>query len=391
MLSRRTDWDLSGSAFVRRLEALRALGRPLLDLTESNPTRCGLLWDEEELRRAIGAPGLSGYDPSPRGLPEARRAVAGYLAARGAAVEPDRIFLTASTSEAYGLLLKLLCDPGDEVLAPVPAYPLLDLLTGLEAVSLVRWPWRYAAGWHLDRAALEAAIGPRARAVVVVSPANPTGAVLSVGDLAWLDDLCARRGLALLGDEVFADAALAPAPSVAGARSCLAFHLSGLSKVCGLPQLKVAWLAAAGPERLVGPALERLEVAADAYLSVAGPAQRAVPRLLAGRESFLGPLRARLARNRERLAGACRGTLATPLAGGGGWSAVLRVGEARDDEVLALAVLEDGAVVHPGFLHDFDRPGHLVISLLPEPAVFDEGLSRLLRHLRVGPGGGSVL
>ncbi len=384
MFSRRAGWDLRANALAGRLEAARASGRPLLDLSESNPTRCGLAWDAAELGALLADPRAATYDPTPRGLPEAREAVAAYLEARGAPVPAERVLLTASTSEAYALLLKLLCDPGDEVLVPAPSYPLLDLLAGLESAALVRYPLRYDGEWHLDRAALEAAAGPRARALVAVSPANPTGAVLAAEDLAFLERLCQERGIALLGDEVFADSALVPAPSVASARGCLAFHLSGLSKVCGLPQLKLGWIAAAGPEPLVGAALERLEVIADAWLSVSGPAQLALPKLLARRDAFLARLLPRLAANRQALDRAASGGAPfTLLRGGGGWSAVLRLGETVDEEALCLALLDDGVVVQPGFFFDFERSGHLVVSLLPEPAVFARGLARVARRVRL--------
>jgi aspartate/methionine/tyrosine aminotransferase len=384
MLSRRTTWNLSANALAGRLEAARASGAPLLDLTEANPTRAGLGWPEERLRAALTRPGLAGYRPDPLGDPAGRREVSAYLTARGCPAPPERILLTASTSEAYGLLLKLLCDPGDEILAPAPAYPLLDLLAGLESVSLRRYPLRYDGTWTIDLPALEAGIGPRTRAVVMVSPSNPTGAVHSEEELARVDALCAGRGLALLSDEVFADSAPALTPGVLGSpRRSLAFHLSGLSKVCGLPQLKVGWLAASGPEPLLWQALERLEVIADAYLSLAGPSQAALQELLPAREAFLGPLRRRLTENRAALLGpAAAGGALTPLRSAGGWTAVLRVGETLDEEEFCLRLLEEDRVaVQPGFFYDFERPGYLVVSLLPPPEVFTEGVARIARRL----------
>jgi alanine-synthesizing transaminase len=383
-LSSRTAWDLSANALAARVDALRASGRPHLDLAESNPTRVGLAWDPAELAAVLADRRVATYEPTPAGLPEAREAVAEYLAARGAPVDAGRILLTASTSEAYALLFKLLCDPGDEVLVPAPAYPLLDLLADLEAVRLVRYPLRDEGGWHLDLAALEAAIGPRTRAVIVVSPSNPTGSVHDAAELAALDRLCAANDLALLGDEVFADTAIGRCPSVvAGRREALAFHLAGLSKICGLPQLKAAWIAAAGPEARVGPALARLEVVADAYLSVSGPAQLALAPLLARRERFLAPLRARLAANRATLAG-LRDAPVSALPSAGGWTAVLRTGQTVDEEALCLALLADGAVVQPGFFYDFERQGHLVVSLLPPPHAFAQGIGRVIARCARG-------
>jgi len=250
-------------------------------------------------------------------------------------------------------------------------------------VRLVRYPLRYDGTWSIDLPALRAAVGPRTRAVVVVSPSNPVGAVLSGDELAALDGLCAEHDLALVCDEVFAETATEPFASALDAREGLAFHLSGLSKVCGLPQVKVAWVAAAGPTARVAPALARLEVIADAYLSVSGAAQQALPPLLAARESFLGPLRVRLAQNGEALARVLDPPFSVPRRAGG-WSAVLMVGQRWDEEALALALLEQGVVVQPGFFFDFDRPGHLVLSLLPDPGVFTQGLSQVTDLIRSG-------
>ena len=382
-LSRRTGWDLAADPLSARVESLRLRGQPLLDLTESNPTRCGLSWPPEQLKGALAPAEVARYDPSPRGPAAARVAVCEYLAGRGATVAPEHVVLTASTSEGYAMLLKLLCDPGDEVLVGAPGYPLLDVLCDLECVRAVRYPLRHDGTWHVDLPALRAAVTGRTRAVVVVSPSNPTGATLDRQELAWLEALCAERGLALVGDEVFADCAEAPPASVATLRGCLAFHLAGLSKTCGLPQVKAAWIAAAGPAAEVERALARLEMIADAALSVSGPAQLALPGLLAARERFLGPLRRRLAANRGALTRAV-GTDApfNPLRGGGSWSAVLRVGELVDEQATCLELLERGVLVQPGYYYDFERPGHLVVSLLPEPEVFERGISCVARWLR---------
>jgi aspartate/methionine/tyrosine aminotransferase len=382
MFSRRTGWDQKANAFADRLAAALESGEPLCDLTQSNPTRAGLGWPEDRLLAAFQKPGLSSYRPDPRGDLAARRAVADYLLARGCPTSEERILLTASTSEAYALLLKLLCDPGDEVLVPAPSYPLLDLVAGLESVGLRRYPLRYDGSWHLDVWALEAAIGPRTRALVVVSPHNPTGAVLAEEDYVRLDEVCAKRDLALVSDEVFADSAPSRVAGVLGPRLGLAFHLSGLSKVCGLPQLKVAWLAAAGKSERVDPALERLATIADTYLSVAGPSQAALLELLPAREAFQGPLRRRLGQNRATLFALKEGGSFTALRSGGGWVAVLRVGETLDEEELCLSLLEEDRVaVQPGFFYDFERPGYLVVSLLAPPEAFTEGLRRLARGL----------
>lgn len=381
-LSRRTAWDLAADPLSARVEALRAQGRPFIDLTDSNPTRCGLAWDPAQLRALLAPSEVARYEPGPRGLLAARVAVSQYLAGRGAPVAPERIVLAASTSEAYGVLLKLLCDPGDEVLVAAPGYPLLDVLCDLECVRPVRYPLRYDGTWHLDRYALRAAVTSRTRAVVVVSPSNPTGAVLDAGELAAVEDLCADHGLALLGDEVFADAAADAPRSVATLRRCLAFQLAGLSKTCGLPQVKAAWIAAAGPPGEVERSLERIDMITDATLSVSSPAQLALPGLLAARESFLAPLRRRLAANRAVLGDTVgEGAPFGVLGGAGGWSAVVRVGQAVDEQAICLELLDAGVLVQPGYYYDFERPGHLVVSLLPEPDAFRRGIARVVDRL----------
>jgi aspartate/methionine/tyrosine aminotransferase len=385
VLSHRTAWGLAGNALADRLEAARAGARELLDLAETSPARAGLGWPAGELGALLADDRVATLEPSPRGLPEARAAVASYLSARGARGDPDRLVLTASTSEAFGWLFQLLCDPGDEVLAPAPAYPLLELLADLSGVRLVRYPLRHDGQWRVDLGALSASVTDRTRAVVVVSPANPTGAVLAQGEVRALDLLCAARGLALVGDEVFADTLPGGCASVLSATESLAFHLAGLSKTCGLPQVKAGWIAVGGPARLAEAALARLEVIADTALSVSATAQLALPRLLARREAFLGPLRARLAENRAILTEVLGGGPATPRPGPGGWAAVLQVGELADEEALCLTLLEEDAVaLQPGFFYDFEQPGHLVVSLLPRPATFREGLSRLAARLAVG-------
>lgn len=381
--SRRGSWDVLPGRVAARVEALRRAGAPLIDLSASNPTRCGLAWPPAALAAALAPASVSRYDPDPRGLAGARAAVAAYLAARGAAVDPEAVVLTASTSEAYALLLKLLCDPGDEVLVPAPGYPLHEVLARLEGVRLARYPLRYDGTWHLDLPALRAAVTGRTRAVITVSPSNPAGAILSRAELSEVEALCAARGLALVGDEVFADTA-PDAPSVATVRRCLAFQLAGLSKTCGLPQLKAAWIAVAGPRAEVGAALERLEMIADAFLSISAPAQLALGRLLPDRERFLAPLRARLAGNEAAL----RRAAAAPapfdvLRRDGGWSAVLRIGQARDEEAVCLRLLDDGVLVQPGFFYDFERSGHLVVSLLPRPEELERGIGIVARALRV--------
>jgi len=386
MLSDRTRFDLRPNRLAARLAERRAGGAPFIDLTQSNPTRAGLAAARDLLAPLADAAALR-YDPLPFGLPEARAAVARDFAGRGYPLEPERVLLHASTSEAYGFLFKLLCDPGDEVLVPRPGYPLFDFLAGLESVRVRSYALAWDGEWHLDVAAVAAALGPRTRAIVAVSPGNPTGAYLKCSELSRLEALCAARGVALVADEVFADFPLREderrAASVARDSPALAFALGGLSKSCGLPQLKLAWMAVVGPEALRREALARLEVVADSYLPVSTPVQVAAPALLARKSELQAPIRARVAANLAALRQALgTGSPATLLEPEGGWSAVLRVPATCSEEERALRLLDEkNVLVHPGYFFDFPSEAYLVLSLLPPPTEFGEGVARVLADI----------
>lgn len=386
MFSARLPLGSSPNPLSRALDRLQAGEIPYLDLTESNPTRVGLEYPPDLLEPLADARGLV-YRPAPLGLPAAREAVAGEFARRGVAVPPERIALTASSSEAYGLLFKLLCDPGDRVLVPVPSYPLFEHLTRLEGVEADAYGLRHDGAWELDLAGLRAAVTPRTRAVLVVSPNNPTGSILARRELEGVAALCAERSLALIGDEVFADYLLCPRPggvsSVMEQDRALAFSLGGLSKSVGLPQLKLGWIGVGGPADLVGPAREGLEFLGDSYLSVATPVQLAAPALLARGAAIREQIQRRTRENLARLKGAVAAHPACRLLSPeGGWCAVLQVPAVRSEEAMALELLEQERIlVHPGYFYDFPREGFLVLSLLPAEAAFAEALPRLLARV----------
>lgn len=386
MFSTRTRWDLEPNPLARLLAQRHAEGARVLDLTETNPTRVGLVAPDGVLA-LLANPAARAYEPSPLGALEARAAVAADFTRRGVPLAPERVLLTASTSEAYGFVFKLLCDPGDDVLVPAPGYPLFEFLAGLEGVSARAYPLAHDGEWQLDVDAVRRSVGPRTRAVVVVSPGNPTGAYLKDDERRGLEALAAERGLALVSDEVFADFALRPAsaarPTLAHDAQALCFTLGGLSKSCGLPQLKLAWTAVTGPAPARDEALSRLEVVSDTYLSVSTPIQLAAASLLARQDELRAPILARLRDNLARLRAAIPSrSTATLLEPEGGWSAVLRVPSTRSDEDLSLRLLrERGVLVHPGEFYRFPFGAFLVLSLLVSPAVFEEGVERILEDL----------
>jgi alanine-synthesizing transaminase len=392
--SSRLGWDQPENALAVLERARRSGGGGgLLDLTESNPTRVGLPDLGPGIRAALaaGAASLGVYAPAPAGSPAARAAVAAELAAAGARVPCERVLLTASSSESYSFLFKLLCDPGDAVLVPEPSYPLFEYLARLEGVRPVPYRLAYDGAWHVDFASVDDALaraGGRARALVVVNPNNPTGSFLKRGELAPLATRAEAHALAVIADEVFApygagadDArvvALTTEPTFTD--RVLTFGLGGLSKSCGLPQLKLGWTIVAGPPAAADAAMARLELVADTYLSVSAPVQAAAAGLLALGRQARHAIAARVDGNRTHLARAR--PAASPcsvLASEGGWSAIIRVPATRSDEDWARALLaDDGVLVQPGYFFDLTGGTFVVVSLLPAPDVFAAGVDRLI-------------
>jgi len=383
VFSSRISSDLTPNRLTAALARLRQARVEIDDLTESNPTSVGLDYPARLLDPLASPAGLA-YLPQPFGLPAARDAVVADFRRRGISVTRDRVVLTSSTSEAYSLLFKLLCDPGDEVLVPEPSYPLFGYLAALDSVQARAYRLEYHGSWSVDIDALKRATHERTRAIVVVNPNNPTGSYLKRQELDALAAHCRAHGLALIGDEVFAeyvlDADLPRSCSVLAQREALSFGLGGLSKSLGLPQLKLGWMVVNGPDDLVRPALERLELICDTYLSVATPVQVALPALLAEGSAIRKQIRDRITRNYRALLGAApRFPSIRVLPSEGGWYAVLQVPAMQSEESLVLRLLEaDHVLVHPGYFFDFPREAFLVVSLLPAPDVFDRAIARVL-------------
>ena len=382
MLSRRLPLHVEINALTRAAAARRARQRPIVDLTASNPTRVGFTYPPDLLDELASAQGLR-YEPQALGLPAAREAVARDQARRGVAVDPARIVLTASTSEAYTWLFKLLCDPGDTVLVPRPSYPLFEHLTQLEGITSVPFNLEYHGRWEIDFATVAKAPA-NTRAVIVVTPNNPTGSYVTATDVERLVAVCRDRGWALIADEVFADYQLeadAPMTDLAARAEVTAFTLGGLSKTAGLPQLKLGWIVAGGPADACAAALAGLELIADSFLSVNTPVQIALGNLLERADVIRTQIHDRVRRNLSLLRQTANEFPACDvLKVEGGWSAVIRVPATRTEEQLILELLErEGILVHPGYFFDFLREAFVVVSLLPPPDVFHGAASRVMR------------
>jgi alanine-synthesizing transaminase len=381
VFSRQTEFPSQPNLLVQRRSELLLAGQPLIDLAAYNPTLADLQF-ERDWTRWLCNPGALRYEPEPFGRLQAREALAARAARLGHALSPARILLSASTSEAYSHLFKLLCDPGDEVLVPQPSYPLFEHLAQLEHVRLVPYPLAYAGHWYIDLDGLRSARSERTKAVILVSPNNPTGSVTRGDEF----DAIMQLGLAVISDEVFSGflfgAAKTRYRSAFGRDDALLFVLDGLSKSLGLPQCKLAWTTVSGPALLVESALSRLEIIADAFLSVATPIQVALPELLEAEPARQRVIQTRLERNLSELGRLVTNSAVTRLELDGGWSAVLRLPNTRSETEWVLSLLEQDAIwVQPGWFFDFAHEAYVVVSLLTPHEQFARGIERLVRRV----------
>jgi alanine-synthesizing transaminase len=382
MFADRTNWNLKSNRLSEALAKHRAANRPLLDLTVSNPTESGFVYDPGSILQALANPGSLSYDPEPKGLLSAREGIVEYYSAHDVVLPLENVILTTSTSEAYSFTFRVLCNPGDEVLIPEPSYPLFSFLADIHDIKLTSYPLLYDHGWQIDFHSLQQTITPRTRGVIVVNPNNPTGHFCKAVEMEKLNEICSSRQLAIIADEVFLDFHLeARRPSSFAANdTSLTFTMSGLSKIAGLPQMKIAWLITSGPEALKTQALSRLEVIADTFLSMNTPVQLAIPRFLELRHGFQNQLMTRVRRNLAKLdAQLAAQSSCSRLEVEGGWYAALRVPVTRSDEDLAIELLSTQEIyVHPGHFYDFPADGYLIVSLITPAEDFDEGIKRLL-------------
>ncbi|MGH7598954.1 MAG: pyridoxal phosphate-dependent aminotransferase [bacterium] len=388
--SSRFKWNLQTNRLSELLEEKRRQGVKIFDLTESNPTAAGLGYPAEEILQALAQPAALRYEPNPRGLLIARQAVAEYYQQRDEKIDPDQIHLTVSTSEAYMFLLKLLTDSGQNVLVPQPSYPLFEFLAGFEGVDLAPYQLIYheeKGEWRIDFDSVNAAINSQTRAIMLVNPNNPTGSFVKRDELVELNHLCAEHKLALIVDEVFSDYVVDTdstlIPTLVGNSEVLTFVLSGLSKILGLPQMKLGWIVVNGPADLQRQAREYLDLLADTYLSVSTPIQHAAPQWLKIKALLQDQISDRINANLEFLqthfANQQNYRL---LRTEGGWYAIIALPFLRQEEKFVLLLLErDNVLVHPGYFFDFTSDGFLILSLLPPPEIFREGAGRLWERI----------
>jgi alanine-synthesizing transaminase len=402
MFADRTNWNLSPNRLSETLAEYLAAGKRITDLSASNPTEAGFEYAGQAILQALCHEGALTYVPDPKGLLRGRQAVAEYYAERGDQVPVSDIILTTSTSEAYSFVFRTLCNPGDEVLVPAPSYPLFGFLADIHDVRLAQYSLLYDNGWQIDFHALEQAIHPRTRAIIVVNPNNPTGHFVKPDDVTRLNEICSTRGMAIIADEVFLDFAAGEStvrrdtsryprnrssagkkPSLAVNGGALTFTMSGLSKISGLPQMKAAWLVTSGLEECKTKAVERLEVIADTYLSMNTPVQLALRELLQQRHGFQKQVISRVRRNLAELDRQLAPKKScSRLEIEGGWYAVLRVPATRSDDDLAVELLKEKNIyVHPGHFYDFPKDGFLIVSLIMQERDFSEGIRLLLSAL----------
>jgi len=389
MFAARTGWKLTRNRYSDALHEARSRGARLLDLTISNPTRCGVEFNTQSILASLANSKSLDYDPQPQGLRSTREAIAAYYnessRPRTNKISADQIFLTVSTSEAYSYLFRLLCDPGDEVLVPRPSYPLFDFLADIQDVKLHPYDLFYDHGWHIDTAGIGNSISKRTRAVLIVNPNNPTGSFVHARELQEIASVCREQELAMISDEVFLDYELEgkAEASTAFRCDCLCFALSGLSKISCMPQMKLAWIVVNGSNELREQATARLEVIADTFLSVSAPIQHAAPTLLDRREMIQAQLIARMRSNLQFLDDKLTSFSSVErMKVEGGWHVILRVPIRQCDEDLAIDLIQrKNVIVHPGHFYEFSQDGYLVLSLITREEQFREGIVRVLRSV----------
>lgn len=382
LFAHRTNWCQKPNILNKTLEDLEARHIPVMDLTASNPTVCAFSYPEGMLT-ALSSSENFYYKPDACGISRARQAVANYYGRPKAVLDPEDIILTASTSEAYSFLLRLLVNPGQKVLIPRPSYPLFQFLLEINDVNFDYYPLVYDGQWHIDCQALERAVDANTRAIILVNPNNPTGSYISRADLNFLNELARKHAMSIISDEVFFEYPLSPGDFVScvGNKEVLTFVLGGLSKTLCLPQMKCAWILASGPHALLQESLARLGIIADTYLSVNTPVQNALGAWLDHVEDIQRQIILRVKQNGQWLSShVCDHTELLSLQGG--WYATLRIPAVKSEEEWVLEFIQkEHVLVYPGYFFDMTQEAYIVLSLLPPALIFQEAAGRIIKRL----------
>jgi len=377
--ARRTQWSQQANALNLSLEELKKQQISIIDLTVSNPTECGFSYPDHLLGQLEKKENLQ-YQPEACGLVHARQAVAKHYD-----FPWQQVVLTASTSEAYSFLMRLLVNPGEKVLIPRPSYPLFQFLLEINDVDFDYYPLVFdGLRWSLDLQTLKGLIDNKTKAIILVNPNNPTGSYINRAELNVLNQICQEHQMSIISDEVFLEYAFEQDDRIScmGNQSVLTFSLGGLSKSMALPQMKCAWILASGPQKVLTEALSRLEIIADTYLSVNTPVQNALGDWLKEAKVIQGQIKSRVEDNLQWLRKRLHLHSSSILALQGGWYVTLRIPAIKSEEQWALEFLkEDHLLVYPGYFFDFDKEAYMIISLLPEKGIFQEGLTRLIKRL----------
>ena len=386
MFSSRTNWNLTPNALSQLLAEKRKRGEQILDLTESNPTRCGFSYNPE-LLQALSSERSFQYEPDPHGLLSARKAIAEYYSRRATLVDPSNLFLSASTSEAYSHLFRLLCNAGESVLVPKPSYPLFDYLCALNDVEVRHYRLMYDDEWRIDFESIRAAIDPSTKVLLLVHPNNPTGSFVKNQEKEKILELVQRHGLALIADEVFSEYSLTESEgqyeSFASEGRSLIFTLNGISKLLGMPQMKLAWITVSGESGVVRNAMGRLEVICDTYLSTGTPIQRALPFFLEDGRRVTDQISKRIKANYHSLRSMTAQSPVSLFNAEGGWNAIVQFPRIMSDDAWALRILKEcNVLLHPGHFFEIEQEACFVMSLLPEESIFSNGIGRVLEYVR---------
>jgi len=383
--SNRTNWPLSENKLVTMLNSLKEEKAPIIDLTESNPTRCGFKYLNEKILVPFNEEESLTYDPHPQGSLKSREAISQYYKQKNLNVSEEQIFLTSSTSEAYSYLFRLLINPIEGVLFPQPSYPLFQFLGDLNDVEISNYPLVYLDSWRIDCNALKTLVNIDTKAIVLVNPNNPTGSFVKENEMIAINELCQKYHLSIICDEVFHDFAFDYSKkylSCVHNHDVLTFTLGGLSKTLGLPQMKLSWIVITGPEREVHLAIKRLEIVADTYLSVNTLAQNAIGYWLSSRKQIQDEIKTRVKDNLDIIKTQTDSTASRLLQTEGGWYAVLKIPNIKTEEDWALKLLNKYHVfIHPGYFFDFTEEAYIVISLLSQTDIFNEGFNRILSRI----------